>query len=892
MKGIRFIKQQMSSILTPSEEQQEIINLIATNNVIVEAVAGSGKTTTCLHIAKTYPKETVLILTYNARLKIETRERVASHAIENVEVHSYHSYAVKYYNPKAFIDKELKKIVDVDTTCRNDNYYEIIILDECQDMTPLLYRFARKIIADNDCAECRICVLGDRRQCIFSFSGADARYLAMSDELFCIKGEWKRATLSTSYRLSKPVAKFVNRILGYGKNELGAPIQSNSLNTVNIKPEYVIMNLFNKSAKSNAAFGRVMQLLKTHEPGDIFILAPSIKSDKSPVRILANLLTEARQSIYVPMGDEVVDSDISEGKITFATFHQVKGLERPIIIVFGFDASYFTFYARGTILKGACPNPLYVACTRATEYLILIQGSQSDPLQFITEEIINETCTIVAGKFKKAAEKTTSNPHAIKVSISRFVRHLPIDVLEAALSRVKTSFALGPTGGAIPITPKISTDNGAFESVTEINHSVPLIKYSLMNGLNPFDDGLFKKFPQCVELVGSESAEDLLKLSTYWSAYITDYMFKTVQISSFDWMDAEKIGALTDRLEDLICLDDCEISTFRKTSTKFGTILSGVLDCITAGTLYVFRCCDMLTDGDIIYTVCAAHLALRNGDKIDRVRLFNLMDGSYYTVEIDEDAFCAAVDAVAIFRYESQTISTDETFLSFNHGLLAPKPEIILSVVDGGKPEHLPNLIFLDIETTKAGAIIEIAWIMTRPGDEWTQIESRRILVNDGSGEVDFYEKLTLEEIERDGISPAELVEEMCTAFVRCGWAVGHNIITFDMPKINALLDMHHLPLLNPPILLDTMRNTKRLLGLKTKSGAPKYPTMSELYAHFCGKTAGGDTHTAEYDTRILFDAFRALCNHYRANPELDTETAEFRDYLKATAKKDINEKN
>ena len=57
---------------------------------------GSGKTTTVLHLAKASTlNEQILLLTYNARLKIETREKAVHFSLHNLEVHSYHSFGVK-----------------------------------------------------------------------------------------------------------------------------------------------------------------------------------------------------------------------------------------------------------------------------------------------------------------------------------------------------------------------------------------------------------------------------------------------------------------------------------------------------------------------------------------------------------------------------------------------------------------------------------------------------------------------------------------------------------------------------------------------------------------------------------------------------------------------------
>ena len=59
-----------------SNEQIDIINKLENYNVIVDSVAGSGKTTTNLYIAKYFKNKKILLLTYNSKLKMETREKV------------------------------------------------------------------------------------------------------------------------------------------------------------------------------------------------------------------------------------------------------------------------------------------------------------------------------------------------------------------------------------------------------------------------------------------------------------------------------------------------------------------------------------------------------------------------------------------------------------------------------------------------------------------------------------------------------------------------------------------------------------------------------------------------------------------------------------------------
>ena len=56
---------------------------------------------------------------------------------------------------------------------------------------------------------------------------------------------------------------------------------------------------------------------------DMFVLAPSCRNEKSPVRKLANKLSDEGINIYVPHSDnEVFDEDLIKGKLVFSTFHQ------------------------------------------------------------------------------------------------------------------------------------------------------------------------------------------------------------------------------------------------------------------------------------------------------------------------------------------------------------------------------------------------------------------------------------------------------------------------------------------------------------------------------------------------------------------------------------------
>ena len=109
-KELNLLEQNKAIIDVKLSDEQELI-IESDSHVLVDAVAGSGKTTTILHMALKYPKANIIQITYNNMLKREVRKKVSRLAISNMQIHTYHSLAVKYYDELAYTDEELKKIL-------------------------------------------------------------------------------------------------------------------------------------------------------------------------------------------------------------------------------------------------------------------------------------------------------------------------------------------------------------------------------------------------------------------------------------------------------------------------------------------------------------------------------------------------------------------------------------------------------------------------------------------------------------------------------------------------------------------------------------------------------------------------------------------------------------
>lgn len=81
--------------MNPTSEQQAIIN--STGNIKINAVAGSGKTTTLIEYARTRPRGSrILYLAFNKSVKLEAAKKFAGYDLQNVKVETAHSLAYRH----------------------------------------------------------------------------------------------------------------------------------------------------------------------------------------------------------------------------------------------------------------------------------------------------------------------------------------------------------------------------------------------------------------------------------------------------------------------------------------------------------------------------------------------------------------------------------------------------------------------------------------------------------------------------------------------------------------------------------------------------------------------------------------------------------------------------
>jgi hypothetical protein len=493
---------------TPSAEQQAIVDAVkAGRNVVVDAVAGSGKTTTVLFLAAACQNKRVLQITYNSQLKSEVREKAAARGLVNLEVHTYHSLIVRYYDNNGFTDAVMRRVVSGNKQPRILPQVDILVIDEAQDMTTLYYKVIRKMLDDVQ-SPVTLLIMGDRYQGIYDFKDADTRFLTLAKRIWPVRANnavnaeresdnaasdsdnadnaasdsesdddpepFLSLTLRRTYRLTDPITNFVNNCLVGSKRIVsckpGPPIQYLKYDvwTVHKYLTDMILSLIHH---------------KQAAPEDIFVLAGSVKNASSPLRMLENSLVKNRIPCFVPTNENaVLDEEIITGKVIFTTFHQSTGRERPIVIVYGFDESYFKFFAPDSSRK-TCPSTIYVATTRASQRLIVVEAANDTPLPFLKCPPRNmhrlTSITYVEmtpggrpPKIANAYQDADADGIAHKTTpteLTRFMSLASVDILSAIVDRTFKCVAEPSTSTRIPSKIRTVREPELYEEVSDLN---------------------------------------------------------------------------------------------------------------------------------------------------------------------------------------------------------------------------------------------------------------------------------------------------------------------------------------------------------------------------------------------------------------------------------------
>ena len=547
---------------TPSPEQAAVVRyLLAGFNVRGMAVAGAGKTTTILHAVQAL-KVKALILTYSKALKAETREKVRLLGLEAyVAVHSFHSCAQWLYGRSCYDDVLLREALRGIDDPRHEGF-QLVVVDEMQDLTPTLYVLVRQLLKHSAAPNCQLLVVGDVDQSIFGFMDADSRYLtyATDPRMFPESSrQWVDSGMWHSWRVPVVNCAFVNR----------AMLLSDKLRGVEKPDADWTQSVYWRCDVwrfGHIISDKIRNACKTYGCQNVAVLAPSLRSPKAPVRHVENILSNNTNiRIYVPSSDdERLDDRVVHGKLLFATYHQAKGLEKKAVFVFGFDISYFAYYDR-TAPHTRCTNAQYVAATRASHMTIYVHHCGNEPLPYLPPvDVLRTICTYVDNEPEERPGVLTPPQTTRTFTVSELIRFLRTSTLESALTYIRTT-EVHPGDHLTELPSTVTGEGGTAENVAAIN-GIALTawhEYNQHGGRCSLLDALVNpKNAKKQPLLGKHktklrSYKRLKTLRLHHMAYIaaasdaveSGYVSRFNQLQRHDWLTVEAAEAVSETLQ-------------------------------------------------------------------------------------------------------------------------------------------------------------------------------------------------------------------------------------------------------------------------------------------------------------------------------------------------------
>ncbi|MEH2232877.1 MAG: RecQ family ATP-dependent DNA helicase [Nostoc sp.] len=320
-----ILPEDYKSIIEPLNPAQKEIVLASDPTIAVIAGPGSGKTRTIVHriaylvkVKRVEPKR-ILVLAYNRNavreLRLRLRNLIGEQA-SRIRVFTFHGLAllllgrtVGEYRGNQTINFDRLLIeaceliekgeefedADEDTQARRIQLLgklEYIFVDEYQDVTEKEYRLIKSISGLNQSedktqsVQINLCVIGDDDQNVFTFRGADPRYILQFQEEY----KAKRLLLNENYRSTENIIETANCLI---QNNLirckQAPEEQVCINSERqgLKGEIVFALKFNNlSQQAGWVTDKIQSWVNVGiAPHEIAILA-SRWDDLSPIRLL------------------------------------------------------------------------------------------------------------------------------------------------------------------------------------------------------------------------------------------------------------------------------------------------------------------------------------------------------------------------------------------------------------------------------------------------------------------------------------------------------------------------------------------------------------------------------------------------------------------------------
>jgi ATP-dependent DNA helicase RecQ len=207
---------------TLSPRQLKIIKDNESQNIVVAAGPGSGKTRVLVHklasllLMEDVKHEQLLMLTFSRASATEFKKRLLSligNAANFIEIKTFHSYCFDLLGKIGNLEKSEKIVSETAEKILSGEVEPnritktVLVIDEAQDMDANEFALVKSLMHKNE--EMRVIAVGDDDQNIFTFRGANSKHF----ELFIKEKNSEKYELIDNYRSKTNLVEFTNQFV-------------------------------------------------------------------------------------------------------------------------------------------------------------------------------------------------------------------------------------------------------------------------------------------------------------------------------------------------------------------------------------------------------------------------------------------------------------------------------------------------------------------------------------------------------------------------------------------------------------------------------------------------------------------------------------------------------
>ncbi len=468
------------------EQQDFICHALAGRSVIVDACIGSGKTTAIQCLCDCLPvNKRILYLTYNKLLKLDAKGKITA---PNADVTNYHGYAYRECRRNGHCSTMQDCLRDYVRLGLRGLHYDVLILDEYQDIDQEIADMLRCIRDANPGIQ--IIAVGDMAQKLYD------RTWLRADQFIqrLVPDGYVRMEFTQCFRLSSGLAGFLGKI--WGKEIVG------------VNPDCEVREV---------SFREAYRILSTCEPREILCLGANYGSRSRMLNKLEEDFPEKfnKATVWSKITDRDGGStEPSPDNAIFTTFDGCKGMERDTCMVFDFTPEYWAARihkpeARYEIIR----NIFCVAASRGKRRILFVNADMTGLLD-------QETLMDSSGAGGSIRDMDMSSMFDFKYSEDVEAAYRELDLRQ--LSGAGTVIQAPTSDGLIDLSPCIGiyTEAGYFDNY---NLDAAIMHWRDMNPESRFRSELrYQEFPVDVKvlfLVHLETNQD-----RYWAQVTRPYI--------------------------------------------------------------------------------------------------------------------------------------------------------------------------------------------------------------------------------------------------------------------------------------------------------------------------------------------------------------------------------